>query len=259
MKKKFVFSAKELALRVALIAVGVFAITGLAFAVSSAVNNIEHADNVYYSQAQGGGIMGVVETPFTMNTQSGSFTDGADQRQNIQALVERMATTTQYQLLQADSNGIMQPVSLTALAGDWTLPNLTVSGDSIDTNGLTRYPDAVVMTSPSTTPCAFQSPAVTSTLAYASAKFDTTSSTANSTIVTIAKSATAYVTTTAIGTDTTITAGAQATIISSSTMNISVDDTLVFAPSQWLVFGQKDGIVALDSTGGCAVEFVGVE
>jgi len=50
-------------------------------------------------------------TDFTRNTQSMSYTDGGDWKQNLGAMSERMASGTQYQLLQANSVGVMQRVN----------------------------------------------------------------------------------------------------------------------------------------------------
>lgn len=64
-------------------------------------------------------------TSFTMQTSNGSYTDSADLRQNVQALTERMAGLSQYQILQADSKGVMQAVAPSALAGtSWDLDGL---------------------------------------------------------------------------------------------------------------------------------------
>lgn len=56
-------------------------------------------------------------TDLTINSNTNSYTDGADFRQNVQAIAERMAGLSQYQILQADSQGRMQAVAPSALAG----------------------------------------------------------------------------------------------------------------------------------------------
>lgn len=58
-----------------------------------------------------------VGTDLTIDTNTSSYTDGADFRQNVQAIAERMAGLSQYQVLQADSSGRMQAVAPSALAG----------------------------------------------------------------------------------------------------------------------------------------------
>ena len=59
----------------------------------------------------------VLGTALTIQTSNGLYTDGADLRQNVQAMAERMAGLSQYQILQADSSGRMQAVAPSALAG----------------------------------------------------------------------------------------------------------------------------------------------
>jgi len=54
---------------------------------------------------------GILGTGLTMNTNTNSYTDAEDLRQNVQALAERMAGLTQYQVLQVDSAGEMEAVS----------------------------------------------------------------------------------------------------------------------------------------------------
>jgi len=53
----------------------------------------------------------VIGTDLSINPSTDSYSDsGADVRQNVQAMAERMAGLTQYQILQADSAGKMQAV-----------------------------------------------------------------------------------------------------------------------------------------------------
>lgn len=66
-------------------------------------------------------------TALTINTQNQSYTEGADFKQNVQAIAERMAGVSQYQVLQADSQGRMQAVAPTALAGVFTFNRLEPS------------------------------------------------------------------------------------------------------------------------------------
>lgn len=93
-------------------------------------------------------------------------------------------------------------------------------------------PSQVSLVQASTTVCAIQAPAATSTLLSALVRFDLASSTAMA--VDIAKSSTAFATTTKIGTTYTVAAGGQATIVASTTGSVAGDATL-FAPNQWLV------------------------
>lgn len=56
-------------------------------------------------------------TDITKNTSIDSYTDGSDLYQNVQAMAERMEGVSQYQILQADSQGRMQAVAPGSLAG----------------------------------------------------------------------------------------------------------------------------------------------
>jgi len=75
-------------------------------------------------------------TSFTVNPSTSSYTDsGADWRQNLQAVSERMAGLSQYQILQANSAGQMEAVAPSALAGTtWDFDAL--STDSFFTDSL---------------------------------------------------------------------------------------------------------------------------
>lgn len=70
---------------------------------------------------------GGIGTGITYNAQNGSYTDGADFRQNVQAIAERMSGRTQYQILQADANGEVQAVAPTAVAGTWNFSAVGVN------------------------------------------------------------------------------------------------------------------------------------
>lgn len=105
-----------------------------------------------------------------------------------------------------------------------------------------------------TTVCALQSPAATSTLISASINFKYSSTTAST--VTIAKGATAYATTTSFG-DYDIAAGKSATAIASTTSTVAIVDPMqVFAPSQWVVFGMAGGVGNFSPTGSCQAVWI---
>lgn len=116
----------------------------------------------------------------------------------------------------------------------------------------------VDLTTATTTICAVQAPAATSTLvANASTVSFRTSSTTDST-VTVAKATTAFATTTLLRT-VSIAANAQADFTMASTT--SVDSTaawaleqsnLVFAPNEWLVVGMAGGIGTFSPVGACS-------
>lgn len=103
-----------------------------------------------------------------------------------------------------------------------------------------------------TTVCAIQSPAATSTLENFQIRFDVSSSMAS--IVTIAKSNTAFATTTQLGTDYAIAAGAQAFIQASSSPQAGTAN--IFGPNQWLVVGMRGGAGTFSPTGTCQANWI---
>ena len=102
-----------------------------------------------------------------------------------------------------------------------------------------------------TTVCAIQSPAATSTLQSAGVKFDVSSTTAS--IITLAKATTAFATTTSIGTNYAIAANAQAFINASTSPSASAVE--VFAPNTWFVVGMAGGTGTFSPTGSCHATF----
>lgn len=110
------------------------------------------------------------------------------------------------------------------------------------------------MATATTTVCALQSPAATSTLLVASAKFDVSTSTATN--ITLAKAATAFATTTDLGTQP-LGANAQASFVITATStpggaawDIS-DTATTFAPSTWFTVGVKGGKGTVSPEGTC--------
>lgn len=63
------------------------------------------------SKALSLGSVGSFGTDITYNAQNDSYTEGADFRQNVQAMAERMSGLTAGQFLQANSSGHMEAVS----------------------------------------------------------------------------------------------------------------------------------------------------
>jgi hypothetical protein len=102
------------------------------------------------------------------------------------------------------------------------------------------------LTTATTTVCAIQSPAATSTLIYGAVNFTTSSTTAST--VTLAKSATAFATTTSLGASA-IAANAQGIIVASSTP--TAGQTTVFGPSEWFVVGMQGGVGTFSPVGSC--------
>lgn len=118
-------------------------------------------------------------------------------------------------------------------------------------NGVRVYPTGRALSTATTTVCAIQSPNATSTLRWAGVRFDVSSTTAS--VVTIAKSATAFATTTSIGTDYNIAANGQGFIQASTSP--AAGAVTVFAPNTWLVVGMKGGTGTFSPTGACQATF----
>lgn len=105
-----------------------------------------------------------------------------------------------------------------------------------------------------TTICALQSPAATSTLVSGSVQLRVSSSTA--TRITIANSSTAFATTTGVLATTTIAANGQGELNALATSSVLYDskirvNSLTFAPSAWMVVGMQGGIGTFSPTGSC--------
>lgn len=111
------------------------------------------------------------------------------------------------------------------------------------------------LVSATTTVCAIQSPAATSTLLRASISFKVGSTTAST--VDIAKATTAYATTTIIGGGA-LAANAQGTFNATTTpaTGTSLNGPMVFAPSTYVVFGMEGGTGTFSPTGTCQAEWV---
>lgn len=95
------------------------------------------------------------------------------------------------------------------------------------------------LTQATTTVCALQAPAATSTLNFASIQFKVSSTTAS--LVTMARAATAFATTTSLGT-VSLTANGQGMLVASSTQLYQ------FPPNSYLVVGMQD--TTADATAG---------
>lgn len=118
--------------------------------------------------------------------------------------------------------------------------------------GVASYRGSMALAQATTTVCAIQSPAATSTLQNAFIRFDVSSTTAS--VITIAKATTAFATTTSIGTDYNIAANAQG-FINASTTNGTAGAPEVFAPNTWLVIGMKGGTGTFSPTGVCGADW----
>jgi len=154
-------------------------------------------------------------------------------------------------LLEEAKNQTPEPVEepiVGALSGpDIPYKYLTVGG-------LTTYYSSMKANTATTTPCAMQSPIVTSSLAFASARFSVVSSTA-ATTVSFRKSATAYVTTTALTGD----LGVASNVKMDRVLYTASSSDFIFEPSQWVVVGVQGGTGTFSPTGGCNAEWKAVE
>jgi len=108
------------------------------------------------------------------------------------------------------------------------------------------------LTQATTTVCALQSPASTSTLQFGDAKFVVASSTQNSTI-TLAKATTPYATTTLLG-KYVIASGAQGTVIASTSP--TTGDAVIFSPNTYFVVGMQGGGGTFSPTGNCSAVWI---
>jgi len=109
------------------------------------------------------------------------------------------------------------------------------------------------LTQATTTVCAIQSPASTSTLMYGSIQFTTSSTTAST--VTLAKATTAYATTTSLG-SASVAANGYATVVSKRTAagGDALDET--FAPNTYFVVGMAGGVGTFSPAGTCEATWI---
>jgi hypothetical protein len=108
-------------------------------------------------------------------------------------------------------------------------------------------------TAATTTVCAIQAPAATSTLVYGAVKLDVSSTTAST--VTVAKATTAYATTTLIR-EASVSANAKATVLMASTTESALAQTnRIFGPNEYVVIGMAGGIGTFSPEGSCVAKF----
>lgn len=134
-------------------------------------------------------------------------------------------------------------------SGDPSITNFTrlAANDFINGGVETIGNRTASLTQATTTVCAIQSPAATSTLQSASILLTVSSTTASS--VVLAKATTAFATTTNLNTEA-VAANAQATIVASTSPTGGNKD-LIFSPSTWLVVGMSGGTGTFSPTGVC--------
>lgn len=104
-----------------------------------------------------------------------------------------------------------------------------------------------------TTTCSFLSPAGTSTLLFAGARFTTSYSATHA--IEWGKGNTAFATTTSLGETRTIAASTQYVALASSTINSGTDATVVFAPNTYLNL-KISSSTPTTPTGNCYATFV---
>lgn len=109
------------------------------------------------------------------------------------------------------------------------------------------------LTQATTTVCAIQSPAATSTLEMGSIQFTVSSTTAST--VTLAKASTPYATTTSLGSHA-VAANAQATILATTTATVGIGDKTIFEPSTYFVVGMAGGTGTFSPTGTCKAVWI---
>jgi hypothetical protein len=145
---------------------------------------------------------------------------------------------------------VVKSEDLGASSGPFS-PNAT----NLNLGGVNIKGKAMSLATGTSTVCAIQSPAATSTLLSAGVRFKLASTSA--TVVDFGKSSTRYSTTTRIGSAYAVAASAQATIVASSTGSVAGDAT-IFAPNQWFVakYSDNGNGVGNASTGSCYATFV---
>ena len=110
------------------------------------------------------------------------------------------------------------------------------------------------LTQATTTVCALQSPAATSTLTFGGVRFTVSSTTGAR--ITMAKASTFNSTTTSLGVADLV-AGAPATVVAStSDKSLSpLDNAATFGPNQWFVVGMSGGTGTFSPTGSCSAQW----
>lgn len=126
--------------------------------------------------------------------------------------------------------------------------------------GVATYRTSAALNTATTTPCALQSPAATSTLVRAALQINV--GTTTQTLWTVAKAATPYATTTSLNDSLiTLASGAQGTMLHlASTTDIGINGVDTIAPNQYIVWGVAGTAIADSSklTGTCQAEFVAI-
>ena len=162
--------------------------------------------------------------------------------------------------------GVLAVLASIFLGGTQTVKEIThevktgaVVSNDLDGNyfsygGVRHYGLRADLAQGTTTVCAIQSPAGTSSL-RAFGISETVSSTTAS-VTTTTKATTAFATTTLLGAQVAVAANAQAMIVGSTTAAQNTAGADVFAPNTWIVFGQQGGTGTFSPTGQCYATWV---
>ncbi len=133
---------------------------------------------------------------------------------------------------------------------------VTIASSTRNVSGIVYTDVRQTMAIATTTPCAIQSPAATTSVAFATgavgANFTVSSTTAS--VLTVATSTTAFATTSAVAIQS-IAANAQITVVSTTT---PANGGIVLPPRSWLVFGLSGGAGTFSPTGSCTASFKGL-
>jgi hypothetical protein len=157
-----------------------------------------------------------IGTNFTMNTSNSKYTESADLYQNVQAMAERMAGLSQYQVLQANSAGQMEAVAISALAGD-------VGGKLVRAGDVTALTTTTALTAAQV--CDSSILQVTTALGTSTITFPATTTLYADCLDTNGDSKTLTFYNASAVTSTIIAAGSGGTAFYSSTLTISASDT----------------------------------
>lgn len=133
--------------------------------------------------------------------------------------------------------------------------NPDVISQYLNVGGVRHEYRRAALNTATTTPCALQSPAATSTLLHSALRIEVGTSTA--TVWTVAKAANAFATTTAFD-QFSLGSGAQGTMFVGSASSTAPDEISVIAPSQYVVWGVQGTTIANSAllTGYCQAEFI---
>lgn len=127
---------------VSVIAITLLSILGV-FAIFTTVNKITESLNSVQN--------GSVGTALTYNANTASYTDGADFRQNVQAIAERFANLTPGYLLQVSTTGNVEAVSPTTVTGTWNFNTSTIgqvrAGTFVEKGPLAEFTSTTAVTS----------------------------------------------------------------------------------------------------------------